>query len=163
MSNKTKTNNKTINNKTNTKPLTNSLPVKPAPDDSQEQDKDLELINQLTQCNSWYQAALNVGYSPSYAKLIRYKKLRSNNFISKLKQYYNNSTTGLLPKILAAESKIVDLVLENPENISKFRHTLKEIKQSAGVLAYEERGQAPVINIGQIQALIRQEHETQSE
>ena len=77
MSNTNKT-----NNKTNTKLLTNSLPVKPAPDDPQEQDKDLLLIEKVGELGSWAKAGQYVGYSESYSRYeLKYNKL--NNAFNK--------------------------------------------------------------------------------
>jgi len=97
-------------------------------------DRETLFIQYLSQCPTVRQAALKAGYSESYSVGHVHDKLSDVKFLEKVKDYYNGHATVLLPRIIGAEEKAVELVLGNPELLPKFRHTLKELKQSAGVL-----------------------------
>jgi len=134
--------------------MTDNLPAEIKPD--QTQDKDMILIENLPLYSSWAEAGIASGYSESYSKTkLKSYKLNSHKFLDKLAKYYQSGSRALLPKILAAESKVVDAVLADPEKISKFRHTLKEIKQSAGVLRTDDSPRPMMINVKAVQNILK--------
>ena len=105
------------------------------------------------------EAGIKAGYSLSYCEGDIYKKFESERFLTKLRKQYNGNAHALLPKILRAESKVVDLILEDPTTLPKYRHTLKEIKQTAGLLQPDDAPKAPVIKIGNVKNLLLNAHE----
>jgi hypothetical protein len=108
------------------------------------------------------EAALAAGYSESYSKTSISEKFKSKTFLAKLKSYYNNSTYSLLPKIAKVESDVVQLVVDNPEDISKYRHTIKEIKQSAGILRADEEQRQSLVSVKNIQNILLNVHQVGS-
>jgi hypothetical protein len=120
------------------------------------EDNFIELLGKST---SIRQAALEAGYSEAYSNTDVYKKFKSDRFLKRLKQHYNGYSHALLPKILNIESKVVDLLLEDPSQVPKFRHTLKEIKQSSGVLDQDNAPRAPTIRINNVKNLLLKAHE----
>jgi len=115
------------------------------------------------ECLSYFKdervAALHAGYSETTAGNIRNWKLNDPKFIAKLRTRYNGSAAMLLPRILAVESKAVELVNDDPTLLPKFRHTLKELKQSAGVLQPDAEAGQPVIQITNIRSMVLQMQE----
>jgi hypothetical protein len=107
-------------------------------------------------------AAIAAGYSESYSKTSISEKFKSKTFLAKLKSYYNNSTYSLLPKIAKVESDVVQLVVDNPEDISKYRHTIKEIKQSAGILRADEEQRQSLVSVKNIQNILLNVHQVGS-
>jgi len=98
-------------------------------------DREQLFIEALSQCKTVKEAGLKAGYSESYSIAHVHDKFKDPKFLDRVKQYYNGHATVLLPKIIGAEAKAVELVLQDPELLPKYRHTLKELKQSAGVLS----------------------------
>ena len=131
-----------------------NLPITINPKDNEEESREEKFIRLLAHHPSVRDAAIEAGYSPRYASTGIYTKLKTEKFLAKIRQHYKSYSAALLPKILHAESRIVDIVLESPEKIPKFRHTLKELKQSAGVLEHDNAPRAPVINIEEVQNLM---------
>jgi len=98
-------------------------------------DREQRFIENLATRKSIKQAAIDAGYSIGYASGDIYHKVKSPKFISKLRSHYNGVAASLLPSIINAEAKVIDIVAADPEQLPKFRHTLRELKQSAGVLS----------------------------
>ena len=141
--------------------MNNNLPVVIKDDNlvnHEKLDKDEELIQYVDKYGSWENAALMLGYSESYSKRIKSYRLQSEKFVSKLIKYYNGRAVSLLPKIMGVESQVVNMLLKDPSLLPKFRHSLKEIKQTAGVLAQEHEAKAPMINIKELRNLSLQIH-----
>lgn len=127
-------------------------------------------------------AAIEAGYSKTYAENIRWTKLQSPKFIAKVKEKYNGNSTWMLPLIHQLESKQINLSLKQADRLEKQAeiaedidkqteltnkalnilakpvHASKQIKQSTGVLATEGQQQINVVNIDKIQALIHNNH-----
>lgn len=142
-----------------TKATQNNIPVKPQTLevlDGREDPREAKFIKNLSIYTDPKKAALEAGYSLSYANVVVSTKLKNPKFISKLKEQYNGKATALLPAIMRAEQKAVSYVIDNPEDLPKFRHTLKEIKQTAGVLAADITAQSPTVNISGVQNLMLQ-------
>jgi len=128
-------------------------------------------------------AALKAGYSQTYAENIRYTKLQSPKFLSKLKSKYNGNSTWMLPLIHQIESKQINLALKQANRyeskaelsedieeqseltdkalsyLAKPARTNTEIKKQTGVLATEGQTTVNLVNIESIQAVIQQKHE----
>ena len=117
-----------------------------------------EFIRCLAIYPSTKEAGIKAGYSESYSSSDICNKFKSERFLKKIRKFYNGSTHMLLPKIFRAESQVVDLVLEDPEKVSKHRHTLTEIKRSIGVLDQETTSKPPVIKIGNVKNLLLNAH-----
>lgn len=126
-----------------------------------ELDQDDLLIEELIRHRKWPQAGIAAGYSETYSKHgLKYYKLKQPSFIKKLQERYNGFSNFLLFDIADIEKTIVEKCLENVDNVPKFRHTLKEIKQSAGVLKQDlEHGSQPVISIKNVRNLMLKAHE----
>ena len=127
-------------------------------------------------------AAIEAGYSKTYAENIRWTKLQSSKFIAKVKDKYNGNSTWMLPLIHQLESKQINLSLKQANRLEKLAeeteditkqtdltskaltilakpgHAAKQIKQSTGVLAQDGQPTINVINIDKIQALIHNNH-----
>ncbi len=108
-------------------------------------------IEALSQCKTVTDAGRKAGYSEGYCTGELCRKLRNPKFMDKVKKYYNGATVAMLPKILAAESKVVQMVLDEPDQFPKFRQTIKELKQTAGVLQPDQSGTHQIINIDSVQ------------
>ena len=143
------------------------------------EDKFIEL---LFKYRSPREAAIEAGYSETYARSIKSNKLKNPKFLQKIKDHYNGNATLILPDIFQSESKSISLSnkivsqLETSINdtddidqkveltnkalsiLAKSSHTRKELKQTAGVLAQDGAPQINVVNIDKIQALIHNNH-----
>lgn len=126
---------------------------------TQDEIREQEFIRNLAVCKSRAEAARLAGYSESYITGTLYKKFKSKQFQDKIKKYYNGNAHTLLPKILEAERKVVDLVNEDVEKLPKFRHTLKEIKQTTGLLESDDKPRVPTIKIGSVKNLLLKAHD----
>ena len=140
-------------------PNTEIVQYKPNQTPESKADREDLFISNLATCKSIKEAGIKSGYSESYSKTNLCDKFKSQRFIKKVRQHYNGYSAALLPKILHAESKVVDMVLNDPELLPKFRHTLKEIKQSTGILKPEEEQRQPMIKVDNIQNLLVQVHD----
>jgi hypothetical protein len=118
-----------------------------------------EFIIYLSQCPTVKEAGLKAGYSPSYCDGTIYNKFKSERFLKKIRKHYNGHTHALLPRIIQAESKVIDIILADPEKLAKFRHTVTELKRSAGVLDQENTTKPPVIKIGNVKNLLLNAHD----
>jgi len=116
-------------------------------------DQEQLLIQNLSMYPTIKEAAINAGYSESYAKSNIYRLIKKPEFQSRLKHYYRVHNTALLPRILKAESKLVDIIHDDPEKLSKHHTTIKQIKQAAGILEPDEAPRQPFINIKNLQEL----------
>ena len=85
-------------------------------------------------------------------------KFKSQRFLEKIRNHYNGYAHVLLPKIIKAESKLVDIILEEPEKLSKHARTIDQIKRSTGLLEQDNQAKAPIIKIGQVKNLLLNAH-----
>jgi len=122
-------------------------------------DREDLFIECLTQYPTKWQAGVAAGYSESYSKGPLSTKFKNKRFMDKLRAHYNGNAAFLLPKILNAESAVVQLVTDDPMLLPKFRHTLKELKQSAGVLQPDAEAGQPAIQITNIRSMVLQMQE----
>ena len=122
-------------------------------------DREELFISNLATCKTIKDAGIKAGYSESYSSTNLCDKFKKPDFIKKIRTFYNGYSAALLPKILHAESKVVDIVLADPEKISKFRHTLKEIKQSTGILKPDDDVRKPMIQVANIKNLLLNVHD----
>lgn len=123
-----------------------------------DEDRENKLIELLSMYKSPQEAARKAGYSEQYSRNITSNKFKSERFLNRLQQHYNGNSTLLLPLIHKAERKVVELVSDNPDDLAKHRHTIKEIKQSAGVLAPDTQPRQATINIKEVRNLMLQVH-----
>uniref|UniRef100_A0A6M3JTW8 Putative terminase n=1 Tax=viral metagenome TaxID=1070528 RepID=A0A6M3JTW8_9ZZZZ len=115
--------------------------------------KEDDLIKNLCLFDTVSAAAKAAGYSENDCKSNVYTLLKRPAIQAKIREYYKTHTTGLLPKILRAESKLVDIVLLDPEKLSKHNNTIKQLKQAAGVIESDEAPKATFINIRNLREL----------
>ena len=132
-------------------------------------------------------AALEAGYSESYAKNIKWLKLRDPKFQAKIKEQYNGSATFLLPTIFKSECDTINIANQAVKDIqeelsltddldkrielsekalsllAKPSNTRKELKQAAGVLSDDKQYSQTTVNIGQIQQLFQANHASTTE
>ena len=104
------------------------------------------------------EAGIKAGYSESYSKTMICNKFKSQRFLEKIRNHYNGYAHVLLPKIIKAESKLVDIILEEPEKLSKHARTIDQIKRSTGLLEQDNQAKAPIIKIGQVKNLLLNAH-----
>jgi len=119
-------------------------------------DREQLFINNLATHANQREAAIAAGYSPTYAATSISLKFKSERFMAKLRDYYKGNAALLLPKIMATEAKVVDLVYDDPGELPKHRQTLKELKQSASVLSSDQGQVQPVLHITSIRNLFAQ-------
>jgi SOS response regulatory protein OraA/RecX len=148
------------------------------------EDKFIEILYKYDTEYTPVQAAIEAGYSKTYAENIKYTKLKNPKFIAKLKDRYNGYSSFMLPDIFKSEASSVKLsnrmVQEITEQLNetedleervkltdkalnilgKASHTRKELKQTAGVLASDASPMPQIVNIEKIQALINNNHVT---
>ena len=105
------------------------------------------LIGCLSDFDTIKEAAIHAGYSEVTATKYVYTILKRPKVQDRIREYYKINNLGLLPKILKAESKLVDLVLKDPEKLSKHNNTIKQIKQVAGVLESDDAPKTQFINV----------------
>jgi hypothetical protein len=117
------------------------------------EDREQLLIQNLSMYPTIKEAAINAGYSESYAKSNVYRLIKKPEFQSRLKQYYRVHNTALLPRILEAETKLIEKIVEDPEKLSKHHTTIKQIKQASGILEPDDTPKQPMINIKSLQEL----------
>ena len=117
-------------------------------------DKQLSLLDNLSIYRSWYDAAINSGYSEKTSRNIKALVQQSPRFIQAMRKRYNGKTAIQLHEIGLIEDKVIQTCLDDVENVPKYKHTLKEIKQSAGVLAPEQTSGSGTININSVQNLM---------
>ena len=136
-------------------------PAKKNPENLPDTPKDREqvFIENLATAKSVSEAGRIAGYSEAYIKGDFYKKFNSKRFIQRVRDHYNGFSYTLLPKIAQAESKVVDLILEDPEKLPKFERTLKQIKQATGILKPEEQPGQPMISVQNIQNILLNVHD----
>ena len=128
--------------------------------DQQELTREDKFIRNLSLYPTVSEAAIQAGYSQSYATSNLYQRLRKESFQRKIREFYKGSVSTLLPKIAQIESKVVTACLADVDKVPKFQHTLKQIKQSSGVLS-QDTGQAqPTIQIESVRQLMIQIHES---
>ena len=120
-----------------------------------------KLLDNLLDGMNPSQAAKHAGYSQHYCKVDVYRKVKSNKFITKLKDRFLQSNNLNLSKISKINNLVLDRLVKDAENgdlasIAKLKHIPKQILQLAGLLQADN---APVvqqqINIGQVQAHIQ--------
>ena len=101
------------------------------------------------------EAALDAGYSPNTAKAYIYTKIKQNKFQEKVRQYAIENDLMALPKIAYIENKVLDHLVENPLDLPKYIHTVKQKKQTAGILGHEmPKPQPPTINIKELRVFM---------
>jgi len=126
-------------------------------------DREVTLMECLSTAKSISEAGRMAGYSESYCRSNIYGLIKSDKFQDKLRKHYRALTGALLPKILRAESELIDIILNNPEKLSRHSNTIKQIKQAAGILEPDDVPKQQVINIKAAQIVMRQiingEHE----
>lgn len=117
------------------------------------EDREQTLVECLSTAKSISEAGRMAGYSESYCRSNIYGLVKSDKFQEKLRKHYRTLTGALLPKILKAESDLVDIILNNPEKLSKHHTTIKQIKQAAGILEPDNTPKQPFINIKNLREL----------
>ncbi|NNG10256.1 MAG: hypothetical protein HKM92_08785 [Arenibacter sp.] len=122
-----------------------------------------KFIRYLCVCDTIKEASRRAGYSKYMAASGCYQIVKKPEFQKKLKEYYLAHNSTLLPKIIKAESKLVDIVLADPEKLSKHNKTIRELKQSTGVLQADEAPKQQVININGIRELMIQVNNQKSD
>ena len=120
-------------------------------------------IANLATCKTIKQAAIDAGYSKSYAGSDIYNKIKTDSFQALVKQHYNGYAHLLLPKLINIESQVIEHVLKNITDVPKYRHTLADIKRSTGILQPEHETRAPVINIKEVRNMMLKVHKSTTE
>jgi len=111
------------------------------------------LVRNIHKFKSIGAAAIDAGYSESTAKGRIYDIIKTPKFQKALREHYLTSNATLLPKILKAESDLMDVILLDPEKLSKHNNTVKQMKQAAGILEPDNQPRQQVINIKSIKEL----------
>ena len=134
-------------------------------------DKQQHLIDNAHRFTSLKDAALDAEYSPETARNIKSILKQQPHVLNRIKQNYLAHNVLHLPGITTIENNIVNACKHIPnendtdeerivkkkealDNAAKFKHTLKEIKQGAGVLGHDEPVRPKTQNITTIQQLM---------
>ena len=130
------------------------IDVTPEPPQEPELEREDKFIRNLAVCHTVREAALLAGYSETVAKTTIYSKLKSRAFQDKLREHYKGTAASYLPQIASLEGKALKHLDSNIEDLPKFAHTLKQIKQSAGVLSQDSVPGINLVKIDNIQVLM---------
>lgn len=113
-----------------------------------------QLIHNLAFYKTLPEAAEAAGYSKTYANTQLYQVIKSDRFQKNIRDYYKGYASSLLPSILQAEQGTIQILRDmldqaatekDPEQraelqdravnmLAKSKDTLKQLKQSSGVL-----------------------------
>jgi hypothetical protein len=124
--------------------------------DSEQQGKELiendsrqdKLIRLLCTGMAVKPAAEMAGYSPSYARTMIYRAVKTPAFQEKLKQYVlANYKTMQIPKILGIDDQVLNHLVKNPLDSPKHKDTLKRVQKIAGYLKDDVPAGPTMINI----------------
>ena len=121
-----------------------------------EADQEAELIRNLGLYSTVKEAGKQAGYSESFCQSAIYTKMKRPKFLDKVRDYYKSNNTTLLPKILKAETDLLNIILKEPEKLSKHNNTIKQIKQAAGILEHDDQPKQQTINIKAAQMVMQQ-------
>ena len=111
---------------------------------------------------SWHDAARAAGFSEKSVKNIKGLVKQSKKARDRIKAKYEANSVIALHDIAEIESRVLERVKEDIDSLPKFRHTLKEIKQSAGVIKSEHDHTGPVmINVEKLQVAMRNKYISQ--
>jgi len=114
-----------------------------------------KFIEKLGRLRRWKEAALEAGYSKSYAETIEYRMKRNSKFMDELiRRYGANASVARLPRLQSIRDQVYDLVEKNPEKEKDYKHVFKTDLQMAGVLNDNQPEQQTTINIQGIQQLM---------
>lgn len=116
--------------------------------------KEEKLIRNLSIYKSPQKAAREAGYSESFASSTVYVKIKKPSFQKKIRDFYNGLAAFQLPIISQIERKALEHLIDNVGDVPKFSNTLKQIKQSAGVLTPDNVSHITLINIDKAQLLM---------
>jgi len=122
------------------------------PDDNRED----RFLNNLDLYLDPTKAAIEAGYSPSYAKVLIYQRKHSEKLQAKLRNRYKLNAALTLPALTHIEASIAKHLVEEPLEAPKYNHTLKQIKQAAGVLQSDDSHSQPMINVKNAQIFMRE-------
>jgi hypothetical protein len=122
--------------------------------------RDELLIRNLFLYDTKKEAAIEAGFSESYADSRLYQRINSPEFQQKIIDYAKANNVLNLPKIATLECKAINhlATLDGDDlikGLAKSKHTLTQTKQIAGLLRPEDTGsQAPVtINVKSLRQL----------
>ncbi len=98
------------------------------------------------------EAGLKAGYSKAYCSADLCRKLKSEKFLSKLRDYYKAQKHIQLPVINTIEQNALTAYLDDPKLAIKSPGLLKDLKTAAGI-QQEELKQTTFINISNLREL----------
>ena len=131
--------------------MTDNLPAETA-----EPGKQDKLIECLAVAKSISEAGRMAGYSDLHCRSGIYTLVKSAKFQNKLRKHYLTKSGALLPKIVQAESDLLNIIALDPEKLSKHNNTVKQIKQAVGVLQPDEGPKQQNVNIQASQLVMQQ-------
>ena len=116
-------------------------------------DKQKLFIDNLQHYRSLKKAARAAGYSSKTAHNITQHIKACPNLMKALRTFYQDNSVLLLHDMSLIDKSIIDHCKQpkNVLNVPKFTHSLKQIKQAAGVLADDITPKQPTISITHIE------------
>ncbi len=95
------------------------------------------------------------GYTDTHSHQRMYAVVNSERFQKRIRERYNGNSHLLLSKVGNIEEQVVNRVMQNLDDLPKFRHTLKEIKQATGILQPDTGPAQPTIQVNNIRQLMQ--------
>ena len=113
-------------------------------------------VHNLYEGMSIRQAAITAGYTQTHASSNIYRDIKTKPFQDRIQEYATTNDILALPRICKIEDHVLKYLEKVPLDISKFKDTIKQKKQVAGILKpATQEVKHQTINIGQIQAILK--------
>jgi phage terminase small subunit len=116
-------------------------------------EKQQRFIDNLHNYRSLKLAAKAAGYSKKTSHNITQHIKSCPGLMSALRTFYQDNATLLLHDMTLIDKNVMEFCKDknNVEKVPKFTHSLKQIKQVAGVLAEDTTPRQPTVNIANIE------------
>ena len=118
--------------------------------------REQKFIRNLFICSSIQEAGLKAGYSENTSKSTLYVKIRSPRFQQKVRDFVIANDLMTLPRIAKIEDKVLQHLEKHPLDLPKYKDTVRQKKQVAGLLNTDSQPSQPMANIKNIQQLMIQ-------
>ena len=118
--------------------------------------REQKFIRNLFICSSIQEAGLKAGYSANTSKSTLYVKIRSPRFQQKVRDFAIANDIMCLPRIARIEDQVLRHLEKHPLDLPKYKDTVRQKKQVAGLLNPDAQPSQPMADIRNIQQLMIQ-------